>query len=108
MYFNMSYAVSRRMHEFGVRIALGATARDLLRLTLGEAGTLTAAGLAVGFALAFALGRRLSSVLFGLVMLQPATFLIAGAALAVVALCAACVPARRAITLDPSSILRGQ
>jgi putative ABC transport system permease protein len=108
IYSVMSYAVSRRMHEFGVRMALGATARDLLRLTLAEAGTLTGAGLAVGFLLALALGRMLSSALFGLVTLQPSTFLIVGAGLAIVALSAACVPARRAVTLDPSSILRGQ
>jgi putative ABC transport system permease protein len=107
IYSVMSYAVSRRMHEFGVRMALGATARDLLRLTLTEAGALTGAGLAIGFMLALALGRLLSSALFGLIALHPTTFLILGGALAVVSLGAACVPARRALRLDLSSILRG-
>jgi putative ABC transport system permease protein len=108
IYSVMSYAVSRRMYEFGVRMALGATARDLLTLTLAEAGALTGTGLGLGLVLAVVLGRMLSSALFGLIALHPLTFAAVGAGLACVSLGAACVPARRALRLDPSTILRGQ
>ena len=108
IYSVMSYTVSQRMHEFGVRLALGASARDLLRLTLTEAGVLTGLGLTIGFVLALVLGRALASALFGLISLEPATFLIVAAGLAVVSIGAACLPARRALRLDPSTILRGQ
>jgi putative ABC transport system permease protein len=108
IYSVMSYTVSQRMHEFGVRLALGASARDLLRLTLTEAGVLTGFGVTIGFVLAVVLGRVLSSALFGLISLEPTTFLIVAAGLAVVSIGAACIPARRALRLDPSTILRGQ
>ena len=108
IYSVMSYAVSRRMHEFGVRLALGASARDLLRLTLSEAGVLTLSGLAVGALLAIVLGRILSSALFGLITLHPLTFAAISAGMALVSLAAACVPARRALTADPLTVLRGQ
>jgi ABC-type antimicrobial peptide transport system permease subunit len=108
IYSVMSYTVSLRMHEFGVRLALGASARDLLRLTLTEAGILTGLGVTIGFALAVVLGRLLASALFGLVSLEPATFLTVAAGLAIVSIGAACLPARRVLRLDPSAILRGQ
>ena len=100
IYSVMSYTVSQRMHEFGVRLALGASARDLLRLTLTEAGVLTGLGVTIGFVLAVVLGRALSSALFGLISLEPMTFLIVAAGLAVVSIGAACIPARRALRLD--------
>ena len=106
IYSVMSYAISQRLHEFGVRIALGATAGDLLRLTLTEAGTLTGLGLACGFAVAIILGRLLTNALFGLIPLHPAVFLGVGAGLALVSVAAACIPARRALKLDPTIILR--
>ena len=108
IYSVMSYTVSQRMHEFGVRLALGASARDLLRLTLTEAGVLTGLGLTIGLVLAVVLGRILATALFGLISLDPATFLTIAAGLAVVSIGAACLPARRALRLDPSTILRGQ
>jgi putative ABC transport system permease protein len=108
IYSVMSYTVSQRMHEFGVRLALGASTRDLLRLMLREAGALTGLGLAIGFVLALVLGRVLASALFGLISLDPATFLMVVAGLAAVSIGAACLPARRALRLDPSAILRGQ
>jgi predicted permease len=108
IYSMMAYAVSQRLHEFGVRMALGATARDVLRLTLKQAGVLTAAGLAIGFAAAVILGRLMSSALFGLVSLDPATFGAVSLALALVSFVAAYVPARRTLRLDPSTILRAQ
>jgi putative ABC transport system permease protein len=108
IYSVMSYVVSQRTHEFGVRMALGATASDVFRMTLTEAGIVTGLGLAIGFALAFVLARLLSSALFGLISLHALTFFGAGIGLAIVSLGAACLPARRALTLDPAAILRGQ
>jgi ABC-type antimicrobial peptide transport system permease subunit len=108
IYSVMSYTVSQRMHEFGVRLALGASAPDLLRLTLREAGALTGLGLAIGVVLALVLGRVLASVLFGLIALEPAAFLIVAGGLAAVSIGAACLPARKALRLDPSAILRGR
>jgi putative ABC transport system permease protein len=108
IYSMMAYAVSQRRHEFGVRMALGATARDVLRLTLKQAGVLTAAGLAIGLVLAFVLARLMSSALFGLIVPDPATFGAVSVALAIVSFTAAFVPARRSVRLDPSAILRAQ
>lgn len=106
IYSMMAYTVSQRIHEFGVRMALGATARDVLRLTLKQAGLLTAIGLTMGLALAIALGQLMSSSLFGIVSLDPTTFIAVTATLGFVSLCAAYVPARRSSRLDPATILR--
>jgi putative ABC transport system permease protein len=108
IYSVMSYAVSQRMHEFGVRMALGATARDLFRITLTEAGTLTAIGVFLGLLLAVVLGRLLGSALFGLISLHAATFAVVGLGLALISLGASYLPARRALKCDPATILRGQ
>jgi predicted permease len=102
----MSYAVSQRTHEFGIRMALGATAPELLRMTLGQAGALTGLGLALGSVMALAFGRVLESALFGAIPLQLAPFLAVSVALAIVSLAAACLPARRTLQLDPATILR--
>jgi len=107
IYGMMSYAVSQRAREFGIRIALGGTARDMVGLTLRQAGVLTAAGLAAGSAMALLFGWALARSLFGLVSLDPVTFVVVGIGLAVVALGAAYLPARRTLRLDPAAILRG-
>ena len=98
----------RHFEEFltDIGIARSLLANRLTRLT--EAGILTGLGLTIGFVLAVVLGRVLSSALFGLISLEPTTFLIVAAGLAVVSIGAACLPARRALRLDPSTILRGQ
>jgi putative ABC transport system permease protein len=106
IYSMMAYAVTQRTHEFGVRMAFGATPRDVLRLTLTQAGVLTAAGVASGLALALVLSRLMSSALFGIIALEPTTFVVVGGALAIVSLAAAYVPARRSGRLDPAAILR--
>ena len=106
IYSVMAYAMSQRTHEFGVRMALGATACDVLRLTLREGGTLAAAGVGIGVLLAVAFGRLMSGALFGVVALDVKTVLGVSLGLALVALAAACVPARRALGLDPAKILR--
>jgi putative ABC transport system permease protein len=102
----MAYSVSARTHEFGVRIALGGTSRDLVRLTLTQAWRLTAIGLATGSVLALLFGWALGSALFGLVALDAMTFAIVAAGLALVSLIAAYLPARRTLRLDPAAVLR--
>lgn len=106
IYGMMAYSMSLRTHEFGVRIALGGTARDMLTLALRHAGRLTALGLASGLVLAGVLGWALSSALFGLVSLDGATLAAVSLVLAIVSLGAAYVPARRTLRLDPTTILR--
>jgi hypothetical protein len=108
VYSMMAYAVSQRMHEFGVRIALGATARDVVRLTLKQAGTLTVVGLTIGVVSAVILGRLMSSALSGIIFLDPTIFVAVSTILAVISLGAAYIPARRSLRLDPATILRGE
>jgi putative ABC transport system permease protein len=108
IYSMMAYAISQRRHEFGVRMALGASSRDVLRLSLRHAGVLTASGVVIGLALAAVLGRVMSSALFGVVRLDAGTLVEASAALAVAAFAAAFVPAWRSSKLDPAKVLRGQ
>ena len=106
IYSMMAYAVSHRMHEFGVRMALGATSRDVLGLTLKQTAVLTAAGLLVGIVVAIVLGGLMSSALFGLISLDARAFTVVTIALGGISLLAAYMPVRRALRLDPSSILR--
>jgi putative ABC transport system permease protein len=107
IYSMMAHSISLRTHEFGVRIALGGTSRELLTLVLAQAGRLTALGLACGSAVAIAFGWALSSALFGLVSLDATTLITVSLVLAVVSLAAAYLPARRVLRLDPTTILRG-
>jgi putative ABC transport system permease protein len=106
IYSMMTYSMSMRTHEFGVRMALGGTPRDMLTLALKHAGGLTAIGLGLGALFASGLGWALSSALFGLVSVDFTIVLAVSAVLAAVALGAAYVPARRALRLNPSTILR--
>ena len=106
IYSMMAYAVSQRTHEFGVRMALGATAGDVLRLSVRRAAALTAGGVAIGLVLAFVFGRLMSASLFDLVALDPLVMTGIAAGLAAVALGAAYVPARRSLRVDPAAILR--
>jgi len=106
IYSVIAYSVSQRTRELGIRTALGAAQRDILSLVLGEGMTLTAIGLAIGGALAFAVGRLLSSQLLGVGAGDPATFATIGALLAVVAALASWIPARRAARVDPVVALR--
>ena len=88
--------VVRRRNEIGVRMALGATRRDILVLVLREAGTLLAAGLAIGIVLAIGAAILARSLLFGLTPFDPATIAIAALGLAAVAVAASLLPAHRA------------
>jgi putative ABC transport system permease protein len=102
----ISYSVSRRTHEFGVRMALGANRKEILRLVLKEALRLALAGVAAGIALAFALSRLISTFLFGVRATDPATLIVLPLLLTGTALLAAYFPARRATKVDPMIALR--
>jgi putative ABC transport system permease protein len=108
IYGVMAYAVSRRTREIGLRMALGARAEDVLRLVLGQAMAVTLAGLGAGLAGAFLLRRVVSSMLFGVGASDPATLGLVAAMLAIVALGAGWVPARRAARVDPAAALRAE
>ena len=107
IYGVMAYFVSQRTQEIGIRIALGASSRDLLRLVLGEGVRLAAAGVALGLVGALALTRAVSSLLYRVDPRDPWTFAALAAALTVVALVACYLPARRAARVDPICALRG-
>ncbi|MGE3276254.1 MAG: ADOP family duplicated permease [Vicinamibacterales bacterium] len=106
MYSLMAFMAARRTQEIGVRLALGASRWEVIRLTGAQALKITAAGVVVGAALAFALGRVMESALFGLVTLTPWVLLGVALGLTVVALAAGYLPARRASRLDPALALR--
>jgi putative ABC transport system permease protein len=102
----LTYTASRRGPEMGIRIALGATRNDILRLFLGQGLLVVAAGLAVGLGAAFALTRFLSSSLYEVRTSDPATFVLVPALLLMLAVVASVVPAQRAANSDPMIILR--
>ena len=108
IYGVMSYRVSLRTLEIGVRVALGASGADVLKLTMGQALRLTGAGLALGGALGVLGARALSSVLQGAVPFEPLTFALLVGMLGSAALLAAFVPARRALAVDPAVALRAE
>jgi predicted permease len=102
----LSYMVNLRVREFGIRMAVGADSRDLLRLVLRQGMTLVAIGAALGLAGTLALGKLLSSLLIGIEATDPLTYVSVPVALALVALGACYLPARRAARLDPLKALR--
>ena len=102
----ISYIVSQRTHEIGVRMALGARRGDVLKLVFGYGFAVTSIGLAVGLAAAFGVTRFLSSLLYGIRPNDPVTLLSVSLGLALVALLACYLPARRAMRVDPMVALR--
>jgi putative ABC transport system permease protein len=106
IYGVMSYSVAQRRNEIGIRMALGAGSGDVLRLVMREAALVSAVGGAVGLVVALLVTRLMGALLYGVGATDPVTFVGVGALLAVVALLATYVPARRAIRVDPLKALR--
>jgi putative ABC transport system permease protein len=104
----MSYSIARRTKEIGLRIAVGATRGNVMRMVLMQGMTLAGIGVAFGTLGALALLRLAANLLYGVGADDPPTFLAAALVLAAVALTASYVPARRAMRLDPSIALRDQ
>jgi predicted permease len=102
----LSFAVSQRTREIGVRIALGARPADVVRMVVREGAVLSAIGLTVGAVVAVLATRAISSMLFGVTAADPATFAIIVIVIATITLAASYVPARRAASVDPIIVMR--
>jgi len=106
LYGVMSFSVATRTREIGIRMAIGATKNDIVRLVLGDGGKLLGVGLVVGATFAVLLGRLIRGVLHGVPPTDPGVFVIAAGVLALSALLAMLLPARRAARVEPASSLR--
>jgi predicted permease len=106
LYAIVAYSVAQRTRDIGIRMALGASPRDVLAMTLGEGWRLATAGLAAGIVAALVATRLMRSLVFEVSTNDPLTFAATGSMLAAIALIASYVPARRAIRIDPMIALR--
>jgi putative ABC transport system permease protein len=108
IYGVLSYSVSQRTRELGIRLALGAQASDVLRLVIAQGMKLAIAGLLIGVALSLLLTRLIANLLFGVAAADPLTFVVVAWLLLVVALAACYIPSRRAARVDPVEALRNE
>ncbi len=106
IYGVISYAVSQRTREIGIRVALGAQRRDIVRTVLGQGGRMALVGIGLGLAASFGLTRLMTTMLFGVSPTDPLTFITVAIVLRAVALLACYIPARRAMRVDPMVALR--
>jgi putative ABC transport system permease protein len=106
IYSVMAFYVAQRRHEMGVRMALGASARDIVRLTVGHGARIAGLGIMIGLGLGVALARVMENLLFGVVALEPWLFAAIALILATAALAASLLPARHATSVDPATALR--
>jgi putative ABC transport system permease protein len=106
IYGVLAYSVNQRTREIGLRMALGATPGNVLRLIVGEGMRVVVIGVVIGLAGGLALGKAVSSLVFGVPVRDPATFIIVAVILAAIALAACVIPARRAARVDPMVALR--
>jgi putative ABC transport system permease protein len=106
LYGVMAYLVSQRQAEMGIRMALGGGPRDVLRLVIGDGMRMALAGIVVGTLASLAIGRALDGLLYGIEPTDPVTYVVIASTLALVALFASALPARRATKADPASALR--
>jgi putative ABC transport system permease protein len=106
LYGVMAYVVARRTREIGIRMALGATQRNVARMVLQEIAGISVAGLTVGLVAAYATGRIIESQLFGVKAGDPFVFAAAAVLLVIVAVLAGWLPARKAASVDPMVALR--
>jgi putative ABC transport system permease protein len=104
----LAYSVQQRLRDFGVRRALGATTRDVVRLVVGDAARVVLAGAAIGIGLSLLLSQLLGSMLFGVEPWDPATFAAVALVLALTATLSIAGPAWRATRIDPARALRGE
>jgi putative ABC transport system permease protein len=108
IYGVVACVVTRRRREVGIRMALGASVRDVRRLILGQTLRPVAAGIAIGIAIAAGVGRVLQSVLFGVSPFDPVAYLIAPLVMIAVAALATWLPTRQALQADPVTTLRSE
>ena len=108
IYAVISYSVVQRTHEIGVRMALGAARSDVLKMTLMQGVSIAAVGLGIGIPVAFTLMRLMSHVLYNVVVVEPLVFALLTAILALSAVLAGYIPARRAAGIDPLTALRDE
>jgi len=106
IYGVISYLTGQRTHEIGVRVALGASSSDVLRMVLGEGMRITLIGVAIGLAAAFGLTRLITTIIYGVGATDPITFAAVAILLSAIALFACYIPARRAMRVDPMIALR--
>jgi ABC-type antimicrobial peptide transport system permease subunit len=104
----MAYSVEQRTQEIGIRLALGASARDVRWMVVGQGMRLALAGVAIGLASAFGLAQVIASLLYGVQPRDPAVFITTPLLLALVALIGVWLPSGRAVAVDPVSALRAE